>query len=893
MDVITTHVNADFDTIASMVAARKLYPGAVIVLPGSQEETVKGFLLQSAFYSLEVRKAREIDLDKVTRVILVDIRNSARIGVFREVVNRPGVEVHIYDHHPDEEADLHGSVEVIRPVGSTTTILVEILKDRGIPIAPDEATVMMLGIYEDTGSLIFPSTTVSDYHAAAHLLSCGANLGAVSDILAKDLTSEQISLLYDLIQGSKSYTIHGVEVVIAEARREEYVGDLAVLVHKLRDMEAVNVLFAVCQMGERVVIVGRSRKPEVDVGAVMREFGGGGHPYAASANIKDVTTFQVREKIFKVLSEKVIPRRTAADLMVIPARSALSENTIADVHQMLTRFNINAVPVLRGGGEGEAGKGEGSGIVGIITRQVVEKALFHGLGTEKVSEYTNTDFDVVEPGEGIDRVQEIIIRKNQRLVPVVSGGRIEGIITRTGLLRFLHEVRDVQPPDAGVDIPAEGFLSRHKNVTHLLKERLPKRVVELLQSAGEVAEGIGMTAYVVGGFVRDLVMRIDNLDVDLVIEGDGIEFAEAFARENPCRVRAHHKFGTAVLVFPDGFKIDVATARVEYYLEPAALPTVEYSSIKQDLYRRDFTINTLAVRLNATSFGELIDFYGAQRDIKERVIRVLHSLSFVEDPSRILRASRFERRFGFIIGRHTMNLIRNAVRLDLIARLPKPRLFGELELILKEENPSGILRRLAEFGIGPSIHPKITLDRKQLALLEETAEILVWFSLLFLEEKVEKWGVLFLSLLDPLAPEEAREFAADLGVGRRAREWVRIAKFDADELIRRLLTSRAVSRKLIHDSFSPMANEVILYMMAKSKHPDIRRYISLYFTQLKNVRPLVTGKDLLDLGYPPGPEFKRIFDEVLERKFTGELKTKAAEMSFVLSHFPKKAGGNA
>ena len=882
MDVITTHVNADFDTIASMVAARKLYPGAVIVLPGTQEETVKGFLLQSAFYALEVRKARELDLSLVTRVILVDIRNSARIGAFREVVNRPGVDLHIYDHHPDEEADLHGSVEVIRPVGSTTTILVEILKERGIPIAPDEATVMMLGIYEDTGSLVFPSTTVSDYQAAAHLLSCGANLGAVSDILAKDLTSEQISLLYDLIQGSKSYTIHGVEVVIAEARREEYVGDLAVLVHKLRDMEAVNVLFAVCQMGDRVVIVGRSRKPEVDVGAVMREFGGGGHPYAASANIKDVTTFQVRDKIFRVLSEKVIPRRTAADLMVIPARSALAENTISEVHQVLTRFNINAVPVLRGGEE------EGGGVLGIITRQVVEKALFHGLGNEKVIEYTNTDFDTVEPAEGIDRVQEIIIRKNQRLVPVMTGGRVEGIITRTGLLRFLHEVRDVQPADTGVDIPAGGFLSRHKNVTHLLKERLPERVLGLLRSAGEVAEGIGMTAYVVGGFVRDLVMRIDNLDVDLVIEGDGIGFAEAFARENPCRVRPHHKFGTAVLVFPDGFKIDAATARVEYYLEPAALPTVEYSSIKQDLYRRDFTINTLAVRLNATSFGELIDFYGAQRDIKERVIRVLHSLSFVEDPSRILRATRFERRFGFIIGRHTLNLIRNAVRLDLIARLPKPRLFGELLLILEEEDPTAILRRLAEFNIGPSIHPKIPLDRKHLALLEETAEILVWFSLLFLDEKVEKWGVLFLALLDPLSPDEAKAFAAELGVGRKAREWVRIAKFDADGLIHKLLAGRTVSRKIIYDTFHPMPNEVILYMMAKSKHPDIRRYISLYFTQLKNVRPLITGKDLLGLGYAPGPDFKRIFDEVLERKFTGELKTKAAETSFVLTTYPKK-----
>ena len=876
MEVITTHVNADFDTIASMVAAKKLYPGAVLVLPGSKEESVKGFLLQSALYALDMRKAREIDLSEVTRLVLVDIRNASRIGVFRELVGKPGVEIHVYDHHPDAEADIRGDVEVVRRVGSTTTILVQLLREKGIPIAADEATVMMLGIYEDTGSLIFPSTTVDDFLAAAHLLSCGASLGAVADILAKDLTAAQIALLYDLIQGSKAYTVHGVEVVIAEARREDYVGDLAVLVHKLRDMEGVSVLFVVCQMGDRVVLVGRSRKPEVDVAAVMREFGGGGHPYAASANVKDATIFQAREKILGILAEKVIPRRAAADLMVTPPRSAAVENTMTDVHNLLTRYNINAVPVLRG-----------TEVAGIITRQVVEKALFHGLGEESVGEYMNTDLDTIAPDEGMERVQEIIIGKNQRLIPVVSDGVMVGIITRTGFLRFLHDVRDVVSPGPEEDVPVEGFLTRRKNVSNLMRERLPERVCELLASAGAVAERAGMKAYVVGGFVRDLVMRIDNLDVDIVIEGDGIAFAEAFAAEHPCRVRPHHKFGTAVLVFPDGFKLDVATARVEYYLEPAALPTVEYSSLKLDLYRRDFTINTLAVRLNPGVYGELIDFFGAQRDIKEKTLRVLHSLSFVEDPSRILRATRFERRFGFMIAKHAVNLIRNAVRLDLIGRLPKPRLFGELEQILREEEPVGILKRLAVFNIGPSIHPELSLDKAQIALLEETSEILVWFSLLFLEEKVERWAVLLLSMLDPLRPEEAKRFAASLGVGRRIRELVRISKDEMPGVVTNLLSTRTISRKMIYDAFVTMPTEVILYMMAKSKHPDIKRYISLYYTQLKNVRTQVRGEDLIALGYRAGPRFKEILDEVLERKFMGELRNKAEEMSFILSHYPK------
>jgi len=877
MEVITTHLNADFDTIASMLAACKLYPDAVCVLPGSQEETVKGFLVQSAFYTLPMRKPREIDLDKVTRLILVDIRNRGRIGIFRDLVGRPGVSVHVYDHHPEEAADVKGDLEVIRPVGSTTTILVRILQEKGIPITPDEATVMMLGIYEDTGSLSFPSTTVEDYLAAAHLLSCGAMLNQVSDILARDLTSAQISLLYDLIQGSRTYTIRGVEVVIAEARREEYVGDLALLVHKMRDMEAVSVLFVICQMGDRVVVVGRSRKPEVDAAAVMREFGGGGHSYAASATVKDATTFQVRDRILRVLAEKVIPRRTASDVMASPPRTVDAAETILDVHRTLTRSNINAVPVMRDGA-----------VAGIITRQVVEKALYHGLGEEPAGEYMNTEFETAAPDTEIERVQEIIIGKNQRMIPVVRGRELLGVITRTGLLRFLYDVRDVSHP-VEEDVPAEGTAAPRKTVMHLMRERLPPRVVELLRAAGECAGRLGMKAYLVGGVVRDLVMRGENLDVDIVIEGDGIRFAETFGEEQGARVRPHHKFGTAVIVFPDGFKIDVATARVEYYLKPAALPTVEYSSLKQDLYRRDFSINTLAVSLSPAGFGELIDFFGAQRDIKEKVLRVLHSLSFVEDPTRILRAMRFERRFGFTVSKHTLNLIRNAVRLDLVSRLPKPRLFNELYLILQEEDPVGIFRRLSDLGLGPSLHPSLTLDKAHLALLGETQDVLAWFSLLYLEEKVERWAVLFLALLDPLPGDDAKRFAKDLGARSRVREWVRICKDEGESVLLRLISTPAVSRKMIHDILSPLPAEVILYLMARSKHPDIKRYISLYFTQLKNVKIQVRGKDLLALGYRPGPRFQEIFDLILEHKLSGELRSKNEEIAFLLSRFPPGA----
>lgn len=868
--VITTHLNADFDTVASMAAAKKIYPDAILSFPGSPEQAVKGFLLQSAAYVLDIRRSREVDLSKVTRLVVVDCRSASRIGLFRELVGKPGVELHLYDHHPDTDADMKGDLEVVRHVGSTTTIFVDILRERGILITPDEATVMMLGIHEDTGSLSFSSTTPEDCFAAAHLLSCGASLETVRDVLTREMTAGQVNLLHDLLRSSKTYEVHGVEVVIAEASREEYVGDLSALVHKLRDMEAVAVLFVLCQMGDRLLLVARSRRPEVDVGAVLREFGGGGHSYAASASVRDMTPIEARNRLLSVLSEKAIPRRAVRDLMSVPARGVTAGDTMEEALVRLKRFGLKAAPVLR---DGE--------VVGIVVRADAEKAVGHGLGNEPVSEYMVTDFETVAPADDVARVQEIVLGRGQRLVPVVCDGKLEGVVTRTGLLRFLNDLREVAPPSEGEEVDPGTHPTRRKPVMHLLREKLPVPVLDLLVLAGKTAERLGMKAFVVGGFVRDLFLRHGNLDIDLVVEGEGIPFAEELGRLLSARVHPHPKFGTAVVVLPDGFKIDVATARVEYYSEPAALPSVESSSLKQDLFRRDFTINTLAVSLEPARFGEMIDFFGARQDLKERHLRVLHALSFVDDPTRILRALRFESRFGFTIARHTIHLIKNALRLDLVGKLLKPRLFGELELILEEKDPVGVFRRLAENGLAPSIHPSILSEPSHLRRFGDAMEVMAWFDLLYLDVTVSRPGVLFLVLLAPLADDEAVRFTDELGATHDFREWMRCARRDGEAAVKSLMETNVVSKKGMYYALRNLPVEVILYIMSDAKHPEMKRYISMYFTQLFGVRPILGGGDLKALGLRPGPSFRKVFDMILERKFAGELGTREEEEAFV------------
>ncbi len=276
--MITTHINADFDSLASMLAAKKLYPNAVLVFPGSQERSLRDFFIHSTLYAFEIERVKNIDLQEVNRLILVDTRQISRIGKFSEVLSKPGLDIHIYDHHPPSSEDLHGSLEVISEVGATVTLLLNILQEKGIEITPDEATVMMLGIYEDTGNLIFPSTKEDDFKAAGYLVRKGANLSVLSNVIIKELTAEQVFLLNDLIQSATRYSFHGIDVVIAQASVDRYVGDIAVLVHKLKDMENLDVLFVLVRMEDRIYLIGRSRLEEVNVSEIASEFGGGDIP---------------------------------------------------------------------------------------------------------------------------------------------------------------------------------------------------------------------------------------------------------------------------------------------------------------------------------------------------------------------------------------------------------------------------------------------------------------------------------------------------------------------------------------------------------------------------------------------------------------------------------------
>ena len=289
----------------------------------------------------DIVKIKDVALEQINRLVLVDVRQAGRIGKFSQILDRPGLEIHVYDHHPPMPDDVSGNVEYCEMTGATVTIMIRLLRERNIDITADEATIMALGLYEDTGSFTFSSTTKDDFLAAAYLLSKGANLNLVANMVSREMSPEQVNLLNDMIENVVHHTINGIHVVVTRVSSETYVPDFALLVHKLRDMENLDVIFALGMMENRIYLVARSRLTEVDVGDIATVFDGGGHASAAAATIKNQTLIQVEEKLLSVLEQRINPAKSAEDLMSSPAIHVAPTISLQEANDILTRYNVN------------------------------------------------------------------------------------------------------------------------------------------------------------------------------------------------------------------------------------------------------------------------------------------------------------------------------------------------------------------------------------------------------------------------------------------------------------------------------------------------------------------------------------------------------------------------
>ncbi|HJO62418.1 MAG TPA: DHHA1 domain-containing protein, partial [Desulfobacterales bacterium] len=396
LTIIASHINADFDALSSMLAAQKLYPDSVVVFPGSQEKNLRNFFISSMAYLFNMADIKDIDFSKIKRLVIVDAKQAGRIGKLSALLENPEIEIHIFDHHPPMTGDIKGDYEIHRSTGANVTILIEIIKKRRIDISPDEATIMCLGLFEDTGSFTFPSTTERDFMAAAFLVSKGANLNTISNLIAREISPVQVTLLNEMIQAVMYYNISGIEIAVTKITTDNYVPDFAFLVHKMLKMEDFNAIIAIGLMGSKIYIVARSKVPEVDVGAIVTPLGGGGHHYAAAATIKDKTLAQTEHQLLAILDSQIKSSRQAKDLMTSPPIATDADVSCKDASDLLTRYNINALLVMEKPKDPNA-PGAREKLSGFISRQIIEKALYHKLDHVPIREYMTTEWASVAP----------------------------------------------------------------------------------------------------------------------------------------------------------------------------------------------------------------------------------------------------------------------------------------------------------------------------------------------------------------------------------------------------------------------------------------------------------------------------------------------------------------
>ncbi|MBN1160662.1 MAG: CCA tRNA nucleotidyltransferase [Dehalococcoidales bacterium] len=409
------------------------------------------------------------------------------------------------------------------------------------------------------------------------------------------------------------------------------------------------------------------------------------------------------------------------------------------------------------------------------------------------------------------------------------------------------------------------------NLSKLLGEQLPVDIINFMKKAGEAAEKRQQRLYVVGGVVRDLLLGRCNTDLDLVVEGDAIKLAHAIAASKKAKATVHTRFGTANLKWANR-SVDFITARAETYARPGALPTVRPGAISDDLARRDFTVNAMAIELNPRHYGEVIDPFGGRQDLDKKLIRILHKKSFSDDATRIWRAIRYEQRLDFKIEPETLRLLKWNIK--MLKAVSGDRIRHELELVLKEETPEKQLARAGGLGVLAALHPALKAD-------DWLAETFAAVREKNLPEPAQ--SRLYLALLCYRLNEAELE---------QLMKYLRLPKTTA-QVLQDTLAIKDKTKELAAPGLAPSVVYRLLHVynaaayIANSIGADSEtaaEHIELYLNVLRHVKPALSGKDLEKLGVTRGPRIKEVLQKLREARLDGKVASKEGEREIVRKH---------
>ncbi|ELR98658.1 CBS domain-containing protein [Gloeocapsa sp. PCC 73106] len=871
MDLILCHQTADFDALGAAVGLTLLYKGARIVLTGGAHPGVNNFL---ALYRDEFAliERRSVNPKLIRSLMIVDTQNRERLGKAREWLD--GAQISLYDHHPHQEvSDIPATNVQIEAVGATTTLIVEKLQQEKLLPNVFEATVMALGIHVDTGSLTFAQTTPRDAHALAWLMTHGANVRIIAQYVDPSLSPQLQQLLSEAIGRLEKREVRGYQIASLLLESDNFVPGLSSLTERLGELVEADALFLAHYYRRHqencLTIIGRSRIESTNLAQLFTLYGGGGHQSAASVNLRSCTPQETLNEILQAFSEQIPESVTARELMSSPVRTIRPETTIEQAQSILFRYGHSGLFVVNAQDE----------LVGVISRRDLDLALHHGFSHAPVKGYMTRNVKTISVTTSLPEIEALMVTYDIGRLPVLAEGNLVGIVTRTDVLRQLHQsTRQEKDPETRALISC---------LLPSLRDRLTPSLWQLLRKTAAAAQKRGWNLYLVGGAVRDLLLATDDQalllqDLDLVVDGcdrptgAGVELATELKQIYPlASLSIHGEFQTAALTWHRDLEfgslcLDIATARTEFYPYPAANPEVEASSIRQDLYRRDFTINSLAIRLTSPKMGELLDFFGGYWDLRSRQIRVLHPNSFIEDPTRIYRGVRFAVRLGFTIEEQTAGYIQYAIACGIYERHKSApalttRLRAELKYLLSAPYWKKALQLLASLSALSCLHPDLVLTQQ---LWWQVRYGDRWLKYLDPEQKYPYWLVRLEILIAALNPSVA--LAQSLQLPQES-----IDRLKQLPQLRELILSHLSLCQLpsqIYQLLHPY-DCVSLLLVAVPCDRENRTKIWRYLTKWSYVKAPINGDDLKALGYKPGPQYKEILTRLLMATLDGEIST--------------------
>lgn len=934
--VILCHKTADFDALGAAVGLTRLHTGAKFVLTGGAHPGVKSFL---ALYrdELNVIEQRSVHPEEIATLIVVDTQQRDRVGKAQTWFDLPQLQhLILYDHHP-LSGDIPATETHIDTVGATTTLIVEALIKDNASLTPIEATVMALGIHTDTGSLTFPETTPRDGKALVWLMEQGANISVIAEYVEPSLSPQLQQLLSQALETVKTETVQGYTLASVFLEGETFIPGLSSVAERLIaiiEADALLLLHGYSHHNEhRSSLIARSRLPEIDLNHLLTPYGGGGHKNAASANLKTPHPQAILNELLETIKTQLPHPPTARELMSSPVRTIPPQTTIEQAQRILFRYGHSGLSVVD----------ENHQLVGIISRRDLDLAIHHGFTHAPVKGYMSRNLKTITPDTLLPDIEELMVTYDVGRLPVIEKHQLLGIVTRTDVLRQLHQEREIKTQaDQNTSLISACLLPN-------FKDRLNPALWKLLSHAATEAEKRGWHLYVVGGALRDIILanERDNhsplflQDIDLVVDGfhqaadvgAGVELAKALQSTYPtARLDVHGEFQTAALLWHnhpelDSLWIDIATARTEFYPYPAANPEVEASSIRQDLYRRDFTINALAIRLTRPKNGELLDFFGGLIDLKSRFVRVLHGNSFIEDPTRIYRAVKFAVRLGFQIEAQTEDYIRYAISSGVYDRSrrenPKTpalqtRLKAELKYILEAPYWKAALKLLSDLEALKCLHSKLKLDQRLWWEVQLLGRCLQRFDP---DQTLTHWQMRLEVIIAHLPTTEERVFVAQQlelpSDSVKRLQHLETAKITVENHLSEDLSPQEATRlyeafratrahllnlppdqidipikdTLFQNAYRPQTvvkqlrsyKLPLLVLLSVKTSPPVRKRIWHYLTRWSQVSAPLNGNDLQALGYKPGPQYREILESLLDATLDGIIQNKQEGKEFLKS----------